>query len=381
MSGAAGRRPRVVVCGTGFGRIHLRAVDASPDVELSGVLARGSEESRRIASRYGVTCHTAVEDLPGDTDIACVAVPSGTGGGDGAELAQRLLARGIHVLQELPLHPDELAACLRSAREHGVHYRVNAFYPHLEPVRRFLAAAEVLRRHQRPLFADAACGVQVLPSLLDIVGRCVGGLRPWRFADPAPVPPDLAALAETRAPYTSLHGVVGGVPLSLRVQNQMSPTDPDNHALLLHRVSVGFEGGVLALADTHGPVLWSPRMHSGRDATGRLVLDGPDTGRLGVASTQRIDAPSSGTAPAGALSPTFLDIFERLWPDAVGEALAELRRDIGNPEGSAQGAQWALSLTAVWQESLTRLGPVELIEASEPREIRLAELLDAEEGR
>ncbi|TDC07912.1 thiazolinyl imide reductase [Nonomuraea longispora] len=376
------RRPRVIVCGTGFGRIHLRAVRSSPDVELAGVLARGSDQSRRIASEHGVTCFTDVDDLPGDVDIACVVVTGGTGGGDGTVLALRLLARGIHVMQELPLHRDELESCLRAAREHGVHYRVNAFHPHLAPVRRFLDAAEVARRRQRPLFVDTACAIQVLPSLLDIVGRAVGGLRPWRFADPDTVPPELAALAGTPAPYSTVHGVIGEVPVTLRVQNQINPSDLDNHALLLHRVSVGFEGGVLSLADTHGPVLWSPRLHGERDATGRLVLSGPETGRLGVSSTQRLD----GAKAPGAQDPTFLEIFDRVWPDAVVHALREFQQDIAGSAGAPQPAkwsQWALSLTAQWQDLSARLGPPEPIHPPEPQPLPLPELLAElqQEGR
>ena len=70
------RRVRVLVCGTGFGRIHLRAIAADDDVDLAGILSRGSAASRGVAAEYGVTCHTSVDDLPDDIDIACVVIPS-----------------------------------------------------------------------------------------------------------------------------------------------------------------------------------------------------------------------------------------------------------------------------------------------------------------
>ena len=91
------RRVRVLVCGTGFGRIHLRAIAADDDVDLAGILSRGSAASRGVAAEYGVTCHTSVDDLPDDIDIACVVIPSTTGAGEGTEIALRLLDRGIHV--------------------------------------------------------------------------------------------------------------------------------------------------------------------------------------------------------------------------------------------------------------------------------------------
>ncbi|WP_324196438.1 Gfo/Idh/MocA family oxidoreductase [Nocardia farcinica] len=358
--------PRVVVCGTSFGRVYLRAVQADPDVELAGIVSRGSATSREIAKTSGVPHYCGVDELPGDIDIACVAVRAGAAGGDGAQLAQQLLRRGIHVLQEHLLHPGELADCLRTARAHDVRYRLNAFYPHLRPVELFLRAAAILRARQRPLHVDAAAGGQVAYSLLDIVGRAVGKLRPWAIGEPAPVAPEPAALADPPMPYTHLAAVIGGVPVSLRVQNQIHPADPDNHALLLHRIAIAFEGGVLSLADTHGPVLWSPRLHTGRDATGRLVMAGPGTERLDVPSTEVL-------GPATA--PTFRTVFDELWPDSVRVALRQLRADTADPRRCAAADQWAMTVTALWQRLTTVLGPPELIRPPTPAPVPLPQLL------
>ncbi|BCK54661.1 Gfo/Idh/MocA family oxidoreductase [Nocardia wallacei] len=370
--GSLPAKPKVVVCGTSFGRVYLQAVHEDPEVELAGVVSRGSAASREYAKTYGVPHYIGVEQVPGDIDIACVAVRAGAAGGEGAKLAQSLLARGIHVLQEHLLHPDELTDCLRTAREHGVRYRLNSFYPQLRPVQLFLHAARILRERQRPLHVDAAAGSQVVYSLLDIIGRAVGRLRPWAIGDPAPIPPELAALADPPMPYTHLAAVIGGVPVSLRVQNQIHPADPDNHALLLHRLAIAFDGGVLTLADTHGPVLWSPRLHTDRDATGRLRMAGPGTERLAVPSTETLDS---------AVAPTFRAIFDDLWPDSVRVALAQLRADIADPHRSVGAAQWAVTVTALWQRLTTVLGQPELIRPSTPAPVPLPELLAARPPR
>ncbi|MFF7943498.1 Gfo/Idh/MocA family oxidoreductase [Nocardia gamkensis] len=365
-------KPKVVVCGTSFGRVYLRAVDGDSDVELAGVVSRGSPTSAEHAKTYGVPHYIGVDELPDDIDIACVAVRAGAAGGDGAKLAQRLLSRGIHVLQEHLLHPDELTDCLRAARDGGVRYRLNAFYPHLRPVQLFLTAAEILRERQRPLHVDAVAGSQVVYSLLDIIGRAVGRLRPWTISDPVPAPPETVALADSPMPYNHLTAVIGGVPVSLRVQNQIHPADPDNHALLLHRLSIAFEGGVLSLADTHGPVLWSPRLHTDRDATGRLVMAGPGTERLDVPSTEILE-------PAAA--PTFRALFDELWPGSVRVALGELRADIADPGRSVRAGQWALTVAALWQRLTTVLGQPELIRPPAPEPVPLPELLAQRRAR
>lgn len=354
------------MCGTSFGRVYLQAVHEAPDLELSGILSRGSTASHDLADSYGVPSYTDVDELPDDTDIACVVVRASVAGGAGSELSRRLLGRGVHVLQEHLLHPEELVACLRASHESKARFRVNAFYPHLAAVRRFLDAARLLRERQRPLFVDAAAGGQVLYPLIDVMGRTLGGFRPWRFADPDPVPADLEALSDTAAPYTHLHGVVGGTPVSLRVQNQIAPSDPDNHALLLHRLSVAFEGGVLTLADTHGPVLWSPRMHSERDGTGRLIMAGPGTERLAVPSTEPL-GPASG--------PAYHDVFDQEWPGAVRTALGELRADADDSVRAAAADQWALTVTDVWHDVSGRIGPPVLLDPPTPEPVPLPDLL------
>ncbi|WP_394832580.1 Gfo/Idh/MocA family oxidoreductase [Pendulispora rubella] len=351
---------RVLVAGTAFGRIYLAAVASAPEsFELAGVLARGSDYSRDVARQHGVPLYTSVEQVPGDVDIGCVVVRSAATGGDGAELAQALLARGIHVLHEHPVHVREITACLQAAKRGGAAYAVNTLYPNVRPIRRFLAAAARLRPHQRVAFVDAACNSQVAYPLLDVIGRAVGGLRPWSFGGCAP---DACG-----SPFRILHATLGGAPVTLRVQNQVHPEDPDNHSHFMHRLEIGFEAGVLTLADTHGLVLWNPRLHAPRDATGRLQMGGPGTERLAVPSTSII-----GGAEAG----SYHDVFARTWPEAVVAALRDLCDDIADPARRARAGQWALAVSSAWRDLTARIGMPELIRPGTPQPFPLEDLHD-----
>ncbi|MGQ4445029.1 Gfo/Idh/MocA family oxidoreductase, partial [Streptomyces violaceoruber] len=99
---------RVLVCGTNFGRFYAEAVHRRPGYAPAGILSRGSAASRACAERLGVPHYTDVADLPAGIDAACVAVSSAISGGQGTELARALMDRGIHVLQEHPVHLTEL---------------------------------------------------------------------------------------------------------------------------------------------------------------------------------------------------------------------------------------------------------------------------------
>ncbi|MFJ8806393.1 Gfo/Idh/MocA family oxidoreductase [Streptomyces sp. NPDC102490] len=349
---------RVLVCGTNFGRFYAEAAHRRPGYALAGLLSRGSAASRAYAERLGVPHYTDVGDLPAGIDAACVAVSSAISGGRGTELARALMDRGIHVLQEHPVHLTELTDNLKHARRRGVQYRLNTHYPHVAPVRAFVDAARRLVAHQRPLFVDAATPVHLMHPLVDILGRATGTLRPWRFADPAPLPADIGP-----QPFRSLHGVFAGVPLTLRVHHQLDPSDRDNHALHWHRISLGTEGGVLTLADTHGPVLWSPRLHVGRDADRRFVLDGPGTGHLGL-----------GTTAVVGTTGTFRTVFSDLWPEAVGSALDGLRAAVEQGGDALRTGQYDLAVCRIWTDLAARLGPPEIVRPATPRPLAVSDV-------
>jgi pyochelin biosynthesis protein PchG len=351
-------RKRVIVAGTAFGRIYLQALARAHDrYQLVGILSRGNAYSRACAEHYGVALYETVEQVPDDVDIACVVVRSGATGGVGGDLAQQLLRRGIHVLQEHPVHHREIAACMQAARQGQAAYAVNTLYPNILAIRRFLAVAAYLREHQGLAYIEAACNSQVAYPLLDILGRLAGGLRPWTFAAPAP--------AFAGQPFTRLDARFNGVPISLRVQNQVHPKDPDNHSFLLHRLEVGCEAGVLSLADTHGPVLWNPRLHASRDSTDRLIMAGPGSERLTGPTMALLDPQ---------VPKSYQQVFKQVWPDAVSVALDALCRDIDEPSRRLRSGVWATEVAMAWREMNNLIGMPALIEPPVPRALPLADL-------
>lgn len=349
-------RPRVVVCGTGFGRIYLAALRRpGMPFELAGILARGGARSRACAEHHGVPLYTDPDQLPADVDVACVVVSAGINGGRGAELAQRLLARGVHVLQEHPLHHDELAACLRQANRSRVMYHLNTHYVHVEAVRRFLAAARQLAARQPVVFVDAACSFLTLNPMFDVLGQALGSLQRCGFPGPA----------SAGAVFRGLDGTMAGVPVSLRVQNQLATDNRDNGAHLLFRIALGSEGGHLLLASPHGPVLWSPRPHM------------PEAYREAVsveeAADEDLDLPSvSCLGPDRA--PSYRRILAEEWPAATARALLELREAVLGGEDPRPRGQYQLALCRLTAEVTSRLGPPELLRTPAPVIVGAGEL-------
>ena len=358
--------PPAIVCGTTFGQVYLAAL-ASPGApfRLAGILSRGSSRSASYARRYGVPHFTDLNQIPDDVAAACVVIRSGLLGGNGTMIAQQLMARGIHVVQEHPVHHDELAACLRQSRASHAVYQLNSFYVHLAPVRRFIGAARELLSRHRPVFADAICGFQVGYALFDILGQALGGLRPWEFSA-------LPARGNAGGPFRSVAGVLAGVPLTLRIQNELDPADPDNYSHLFHRITIGTEAGQLTLVGTHGPVVWSARP--------RLPMRADRPG--GTSPLDSTDLPSSVVLGATEV-PGWPEIFRTVWPAGAGQALRCLRDAISAGDDSLRGGQYHLALCLLWQDLAACLGPPDLVSRAEPTVLSvsdLAALVAAAEG-
>jgi thiazolinyl imide reductase len=350
-------RPKVVVCGTGFGRIYLAALRrAGLPCELVGILAQGSARSQACAKHYQVPLYTDPDQLPDAVDIACVVVSAGINGGRGADLAQRLMARGIHVLQEHPLHHDELAACLRAAQRNDVVYHVNTHYIYVDSVRRFIGAARALIRRQPAIFLDAVSSFQVLYTLFDILGQVLGTLRPWSFAG-----------SPTSAVFRSLDGMLAGIPVCLRIQNQLDPGARDNFSHILHRITVGTQGGNLLLVNTHGPIVWSPRAHMPRDYAEAVTIES--------SSAEHLDMPSADSLGGPWTAPSYRQIVNQEWPTAAANAILEFRSAVLRGEDPRQRGQYHLMLARLTGEATARLGPPELARFPEPQVLTTADLL------
>ncbi|MEV5826847.1 Gfo/Idh/MocA family oxidoreductase [Spirillospora sp. NPDC052242] len=352
------RRLRVVVCGTTFGQFYLAALAAlRSEFELVGVLSRGSAQSAASAERAGVPLFTDPSQLRGRADVACVVVRSGVSGGAGSDLARELLALGIHVLQEQPVHHDDVAGCVQAARRHGVVYLLGDLYVHLPPVRRFAAAARELLARRPARHLTAHCAIQVAFPLVHILGDALGTLRPWR----------LTAAPEPAGPSRVLTGHLGETPLTAIVHHEIDPDDPDNHLPLLQQISISTDAGRLCLTDTHGPVTWVPRLHIPDPVKTAFDFDDAASSFLSEPGLVQLAPPP----------PSYREVLTRWWPEAIGADLLRLRDRIFAGRGGPASEQYHLTLCRLWQEVTTELGYPALRPGQTHRPLPATDLISA----
>ena len=104
------------IIGSGSASIyHIKAIDAASDAKLIGIYSVDKMSAERLATEYNVRCFECIDDMIdcAEIDIINICTPSGTH----AELAERLLLAGKHVVIEKPIAltpSDAERVCLAS---------------------------------------------------------------------------------------------------------------------------------------------------------------------------------------------------------------------------------------------------------------------------
>jgi thiazolinyl imide reductase len=327
---------RVLLCGTGYGSTYLQALwNHASGLRLTGILTRGSDRSRALASQAGVPFWSTVEEIPRTAiDLACVAV----GGPAGTALTLALLGRGIHVLAEHPVAPEDMEAALAAAREHGVAFHVNAHYADLETVEPFLTAALACRRRSPPLFLSVTTNPRALYSAVELLGRILETLEPMLFAQ---------AASEIQLPLASVHGTVAGTPLLLQCQRLVASEDDGSNLWASHQITAAFPEGTLTLAETAGPAVWVPAPPSLVDLAAPTA-----PARLAYPSWTLLSPPPPSTG----------DYLFQVRNRANRLALRRLAEQIRTGSTwSEQSPAHLLGVSRAWSAILECLGPFEVV--------------------
>ncbi|GFM50357.1 oxidoreductase [Pseudomonas cichorii] len=351
---------KVLIVGAKFGELYLNSfLDEQPGLQLAGLLANGSPRSRSLANAFGIPLYTDIEQLPGDLDIACVVVRSAIVGGVGGQLTEKLLRRGLHVIQEHPVHPDEIARHQQLAAQSGLHYIVNSFYPHTEAGRCWTGAAQRVSQlldGQKPQLAQLTTSRQLLYSSLDLLLQALG----CELAAQASV-----NLVDRDPDFHTLSLNLPGSRVLLRLQSWMDPDDPDLHSLVMHQLNLAWSSGYLSLDASYGPVNWMPALHA----------DSHDDDRQTLYTSTAHYLERATALPLHPAASHWRSAHEIEGPAGVAWLLQRLKACIqGEPVTTGLSGDYQLALARLWQETLRCAGPAEQRSVAPPRIIDAAQL-------
>lgn len=325
------KKKQILVCGTGFGKIYLKAIAESKEYELMGILGKGSDRSRLLSKNLNVPMYTDIKEINQNVDAACVVVPNAAGGGNGANIAKSILAKGIPTLLEHPAHEVEIVNCIRESGSAA--FMLNPFYRYIKPIRDFLEAAQIISKHAHLINASLECAIHVLYDGIDILGCALGGLSTWKLGNVAESYTTSMAGGGNRV----ISGIIGMVPVTFIVNTNVDRNDIDHPLHLYHRIELTFSTGRLCLVNTHGPVIWLPFLHMPRDEYGTLSIN----------VEEEVNIPS-GVTIGNVMLPSVKETFEQIWPDAVKKALEILFKQ--NRTEKMSMAQYQIYVSKLWSE-------------------------------
>ena len=347
----------VLVCGTNFGRVYIKGIQKNKKFRIAGILSHGSEQSKRIAKEYNVPLYTDIDKISKrEFDLACVVVRSTVVGGKGSSIANELLCKGIDVIQEHPVHYNDLIQAIKLARKNDCIYQVNSFYPFIKSVGRFIELSNKALAIGQPLYIDASCSLQVLFPMIDIFGRALGGFSPWVFQN--------IESGESGLPFSILTGKIKDIPIILKIQNQIDPADPDNNGFLLHRVIIGTTEGTLNLTDSNGQVQWNPQMYVPHNSEGVLDMYG-DNHYLNLHVSEEVPDIHIGQ---------YREVYENVWPSGISVMLDNFIKIKADKRQRELQTQRLLTASKIWREIAEAIGNPQFIKTPDRKGISLSEI-------
>lgn len=353
------KRLRIIVCGVGFGQFYIRAIDKIKcKYKLVGILSRGSEWSKQWTKKYGVILYTDIDEITKENvDVVCVVIKSTVVNGEGSTIVHSLLEKGINVIQEHPIDIDDYIMCIKIAQKNCCMYRLNTFYPQLSNVKQFIFLAGKLRKKNDVQYINAECSVHVLFPLIDILGRAIGGLRPWKFE----------RVEETykNSPFCIIYGSIYNIPICINVQNQMDPSDPENSVLLFHKISLYTECGNLTMIGTNSDIMWEPRIRKYIAADGGFHLEADD---------EYLDLPVYEEMHNDE-GKCFREMFSDTWPDSIKLFLEDFYRDFYLGKKMDSNAQFLISVCQSWKDLGNSIGSANIIHAYTTKPIKISEIV------
>ncbi|SHM60379.1 Gfo/Idh/MocA family oxidoreductase [Ruminococcus flavefaciens] len=331
------KKLKAVVCGAGFGQFYMEALSRMKDrIELVGLVAKGSEKSIKCAEVYEIPLFTSKDQIPEDIDIAFVILRSAMLGGAANEYTEFFFNRGVHVLQEFPIHPDDVRNNFRKARKNAVCFHVGDFYLHLPQIRKFTEYVKRLNEICPPSHIQMSLAAAVsMPALMML-----------RDMLPSANKMELKCVSDNETPFQVILGNIDGVPVTAEIHNEVNTDDPDSAMYLLQAFNVIYETGRLSLQDPLGDIFWYPKIKS-------------SVSRYSSGAAAREADKDSGLKD-GAVSLSFYGAqaaekgTNEIWVQAIISDIEEMLEGITDKAAYMRYSQKTMTGTAQW-ESFNKL--------------------------
>lgn len=320
------RTINIIICGTCFGNWYIQAVK-NKNIILKGVIARGSESSKRIANQNHVPLYTNINDVPWEEiDLAVIAIKSLVSGGNGGKIAEKIMLKGVSVLQEQPVHYTEVEHLINVARENKCCYLVNNFYKYFPAIKKFKSFLKKLDTY-KIVRISMDCSFQVLYPLLDILSMIMGGLKTITI--------DNFHIGEVRI----CSGNIKEIPYLLNIYHEYNSDNLDDSMRFFFKISIETTAGNLVLFDPHGPIIWQQHFLMIFDQWHRT-----DYENMQYVRERPIEILYNVT------NENYKDIFYKIWMNSMVESIEFFFDLVQNKDGYLIAMERTLECCVIWNK-------------------------------
>lgn len=347
---------RVLLCGTGFGKFYLEALRKLESLyEVAGILGQGGAGSMKLAKDLAVPYYVSVDEVDAEAiNAACVVVKSSIVGGNGTDIALKLLKRSISVLQEHPVSYEDYLHCMKAAKAGKCKYTMNSFYSYLPAEDKFIKSAKKISSVSRLICIEASTSIQLLFPLIDTLGKTFGSLI--SEVDKTD------SCGEKEVPYCTVRAKINEIPLELKIYNQMDLFFPERNMFLTHRIILTTNMGTLTLTDAHGDVLWSPVIHGDLGKVKGKTVNKDFDELLNLKIQEKIYSNNNST---------FYDLFNSIWPDSITAALRKYYEELITNKLYTYDTQYYLNIIRIWEKISRIIGEPDTVMIKEERPVSL----------
>jgi predicted dehydrogenase len=159
---------KAAVIGVGhLGRHHARILATLPGVSLTGVVDINGDRASQVASQFGTTAFTHVNQIADQLDVAVIAVPTESH----SAIALPLIESGVHILVEKPVTQTllEADALIAAAKRAGVVLAVGhseRFNPAVAAARPYIKDPRFIEVHRLGTSPDRSLDIDVVLDLM-----------------------------------------------------------------------------------------------------------------------------------------------------------------------------------------------------------------------
>ncbi len=319
---------KILVCGDTSCQITLDALQGlKGEFEIVGLLARETKVNQQCAQYYKIKLYSNVAELPNDIQLAMITSSViNTPPEASAELVEKLLEHGLHVLQEQPVNYEDIIRWMKIARKNHLCYAVGNPLVYLSSLAAFGNCMAMLTKQTKITHIDIDLDIGIVYSIIHLLIDSLPQTRMFTIKSQTSVSNE----------NSIVNGELGGIPFLFRIRSRCSPES----GLLfpqLHRLTIGTCNGNLSVTGLAGTIVWEQYMIMPYDNTPFQKSE---------QYSYSFDSPC--TTIRNSKKMNFREFISQEWAEAIKTELSKMREKIFTNRQDAASAQREILCAKNW---------------------------------